>query len=275
MADASIPIEISEDVVAELQRLLDDATIQVEDTSEIFIGVEDTSEREIPFAGVPDETTIGVEPTDERVIAVEDKTFTVDGTDFLDRLDTILTPNEPAQVEVPATEPETPAGSTLGLAQGSPTPTQAEIDFLSGLTGPDDPKGIAAVEKFRSVFWRSLCDSPGTVNIAIATEMPVNLAEGATESLAMAISGETLKVTPSGTSLPVSGDVGVTKLPPVSGSVGVTTLPPVVLAGPITISGPVSIAGTVPVRIEGGISQFLVDNEAQESTLGGATLIDG
>ena len=128
-------------MVAELQRLLDDATIQVEDTSEIFIGVEDTSEREIPFAGVPDETTIAVEPTDERVIAVEDTSDRTIQVEFV--VPTTEQPETP-QVEVPTTEPETPAGSTLGLAQGSPTPTQAEIDFLSGLTGPDDPKGIAA-----------------------------------------------------------------------------------------------------------------------------------
>ena len=232
LADASIPIEISEDVVAELQRLLDDATIQVEDTSERFIAVEDTTEREIPFAGVPDETTIAVEPTDERVIAVEDKTFTVDGTDFLDRLDTILTPEAP---QAPATEgarspdfireastapggprPNPPAG-TFGFGDTARyTPTgdagvanqysAGELEILARI-GEEDASLPISQENLEILLGEGSVIAQGLSNLAIATQMPVNLAEGTTESLAMAISGETLKVTPSGQTMPVSGQV--------------------------------------------------------------------
>ena len=60
---------------------------------------------------------------------------------------------------------------------------------------------------------------------------------------------------------PVSGEVVV------QGSVDVTKIPPV------TLSGPITIAGTVPVEIVGGISQFLVDDQATEGALGGPTIL--
>ena len=147
-----------------------------------------------------------------------------------------------------------------------------ESEILSRI-GEEDASLPISQENLEILLGEGSVIAQGLSNLAIATEMPVNLAEGTTESLAMAISGETLKVTPSGTSLPVSGDVGVTKLPPVSGSVGVTTLPPVTISGPITLSGPITIAGTVPVEIVGGLSQTIVDNQAIEDTLGGPTIL--
>ena len=87
-----------------------------------------------------------------------------------------------------------------------------ESEILSRI-GEEDASLPISQENLEILLGEGSVISQGLSNLAIATEMPVNLAEGTTESLAMAISGETLKVTPSGTSLPVSGDVGVTKLP--------------------------------------------------------------
>ena len=148
LAEASVPVDVSQGVLNELQQIFDDVNVQVEDTSEIIIRVEDTSEREIPFAGVPETedvpfegvpegTLIAVEDTADREIAVEDTSDRTIQVEFV-----VPTTEQPETPQAPQTEPpqteQAQATTTERNPSGGPRPSPPAGTFGFGDTARYD-----------------------------------------------------------------------------------------------------------------------------------------
>ena len=287
-ADTSIPVEVSEAALNTLRGLFDAIQIDVQDTDEREIAVQDTSERVIDVQDTS-EREIAVEDTSDRTIQVEIVVPTTEtpvgeapGTEggrtpegrpggppqapaFVDSFEAFLADTRLLLREA--------AGGQGGMVEGSSqllnvlesistrlseVPASEERQLLDQTSSVFESGNVLpeTTEAFVSRLDELILEIPdpnviaeGLSQIVTTVQMPVNLAEGSVGSLSSAIAAQTLKVAPSGESMPISGDVSAEVRGNVKADVG---KPTVIIEGPVTIQGTVELAGgrTIPVRIE-------------------------